>query len=402
MADTWGPDGGRVDEAVLLLGEAVASIPERTRDWDRRVLRQRLGLEGTSPTLQELGDELNVTRERIRQIQQRALRHLGGRSPGVTEWRRHLLDAVGAQDAGPVTADAVGNYVSERLSGLNEHVVVKAIAQAVWRPADRARFAKAATKWLRAERRGRELEERDLRTAGRKVEVVERVLAATWWPSGPLLTIDPARQRREREPTGGEGLAGEFVSMKLNRLVAYESDLERAFLARLDLSDEVAFYQEQPVAIRWIEGGCQRRYCPDVLVVQRDGRALLVEVKQQWMMALRPTVDRLAGAVEFCSRKGLGLLVTDGRRTIDDLAARVVPDGFVTELDRLVSVRGAVDSRTFMPMARRHGAHLADTAAAALQLGLSWRMSPFELTRHPGAASFFACLRTRSLRLTET
>ncbi len=401
MADPCDPVEERVDDAVWLLGEAVASIPARRRDWDRSILRQRLGLEGTAPTLQEIGDELDVTRERVRQIQQRALRHLGGRSAGATEWRGHLLEALGVQTPADANSEAVGRYVSEHLNGLNEHVAVKAIAHALRPPADRDRFAKAATSWLRAERGRQELERRERRPAGRGMEVVERMLAATWWPRGPLLTIDPSRQRRCREPTGGEGLAGTFESTKLNRLVAYESDLERAFLERLDRSDEVAFYQEQPVAIRWVEDGLRRRYCPDVLVVQRDGRALLVEVKQQWMMALRPTVDRLAAAVEFCSRKGLGLLVTDGRRSIDDLTDRMVPNGFATELERLVDIRGGVDPTTFMPLARRFGAHLADTAAAAIQLRLSWSMSPFELTRHPGAESFFASARARSLRPNE-
>jgi len=399
MADPVDPDAEWANEAVWALGEAVASIPGVRRDRDRFVLRQRCGLDGTSPTLQELGDELGISRERVRQIQERGLRHLAGRT-SAAQRRSHLLDSFGVETAAAVSPDAVGRYVSERLAGLNDSVTAKAIAYSLRPPKDRARLVGATMRWLKAEDVRRQ-EERRVEAAARRVDPLERLLAATWWPIASSPTIDTARQRRWREHTGRKGSAGELESAKLQRLVAYESDLERAFFERLEFSAAVVFYQEQPVAIRWNEDGLGRRYFPDVLVVQSDGRALLVEVKQQWMMALRPTVDRLAAAVDLCSEKGLGLLVTDGRRTIDDLACRTPPPGFIDELDRLVIAKGVVDARAFMPLARRLGAYLADTAAAVLQLRLSWRMSPFELSRHPGAGPFFDAVQTRSLHTKE-
>ena len=46
-------------------------------DRERRVLRLRFGLTGGEPqTLQEIGDEFQVTRERIRQIERNALQNL--------------------------------------------------------------------------------------------------------------------------------------------------------------------------------------------------------------------------------------------------------------------------------------------------------------------------------------
>ena len=49
------------------------SLSER----ERRVLQLRFGLEdGRSRTLEEVGKEFNVTRERIRQIEAKALRKL--------------------------------------------------------------------------------------------------------------------------------------------------------------------------------------------------------------------------------------------------------------------------------------------------------------------------------------
>ena len=55
---------------------------------ERKVLELRFGLEdGRSRTLEEVGREFNVTRERIRQIEAKALRKL--RRPA----RAQLLDA---------------------------------------------------------------------------------------------------------------------------------------------------------------------------------------------------------------------------------------------------------------------------------------------------------------------
>jgi RNA polymerase primary sigma factor len=48
---------------------ALADLPER----DRRVLELRFGFEGASASLEEIGRELGMSRERVRQVEQRAL-----------------------------------------------------------------------------------------------------------------------------------------------------------------------------------------------------------------------------------------------------------------------------------------------------------------------------------------
>ena len=55
------------------MSEILGGLPER----ERRVLSMRFGLEdGTSHTLEDVGKEFNITRERVRQIEARALRKL--------------------------------------------------------------------------------------------------------------------------------------------------------------------------------------------------------------------------------------------------------------------------------------------------------------------------------------
>ena len=61
----------------LVQKEEVQELLESLNDRERQVIRLRFGLEdGKTHTLEEIGDELNVTRERVRQIEARAMEKL--------------------------------------------------------------------------------------------------------------------------------------------------------------------------------------------------------------------------------------------------------------------------------------------------------------------------------------
>lgn len=69
------------------LGEALTRLPER----ERRIIQLRYGLvDGRARTLEEVGREFNITRERTRQIEGEALRKL--RHPGVARGLRSFLE----------------------------------------------------------------------------------------------------------------------------------------------------------------------------------------------------------------------------------------------------------------------------------------------------------------------
>ncbi|MGL6229541.1 MAG: RNA polymerase sigma factor RpoD [Culicoidibacterales bacterium] len=71
-----------------VLKEQIRDVLERLTDREERVLRLRFGLDdGRTRTLEEVGQEFGVTRERIRQIEAKALRKL--RNPSKS---KHLKD----------------------------------------------------------------------------------------------------------------------------------------------------------------------------------------------------------------------------------------------------------------------------------------------------------------------
>jgi RNA polymerase primary sigma factor len=77
--------------ANQLLKEQVAAVLNSLTGHERRVLQLRFGLEdGRARTLEEIGIEFNVTRERIRQIEAKALRKL--RHPSRSRKLRDYLE----------------------------------------------------------------------------------------------------------------------------------------------------------------------------------------------------------------------------------------------------------------------------------------------------------------------
>ncbi len=90
IPDDDAPAPAEAASLILLkeqLGEVLSTLTER----EEKVLRLRFGLEdGRSRTLEEVGKEFNVTRERIRQIEAKALRKL--RHPSRSKKVRDYLD----------------------------------------------------------------------------------------------------------------------------------------------------------------------------------------------------------------------------------------------------------------------------------------------------------------------
>lgn len=77
----------------------------------------------------------------------------------------------------------------------------------------------------------------------------------------------------------GRHIRGDFPSKKLNRMVVWESPLEKDALMLIELSPGVISYQEQPEEIIYWDGERMCRYVPDVRVNLFDETSLLIEVK---------------------------------------------------------------------------------------------------------------------------
>lgn len=84
-------DGEEVFESVFdaIRKECVAEQLMRLKPREREVLKKRFGFEGREQTLEEVGQSMNVTRERIRQIEAKALLKL--RKPSFSKKLKDFL-----------------------------------------------------------------------------------------------------------------------------------------------------------------------------------------------------------------------------------------------------------------------------------------------------------------------
>ena len=77
--------------AAILLREQLMEVLETLTPREQKVLRLRFGLDdGCQRTLEEVGKEFHVTRERIRQIEAKALRKL--RHPSRSKKLKDYID----------------------------------------------------------------------------------------------------------------------------------------------------------------------------------------------------------------------------------------------------------------------------------------------------------------------
>ena len=83
---TAGPD---VETSDNLRATELTAALDRLNPRMRHVLAQRFGLDGAVPqTLEEVGAGLGITRERVRQLESRALRELRMVAPGLEFYLR--------------------------------------------------------------------------------------------------------------------------------------------------------------------------------------------------------------------------------------------------------------------------------------------------------------------------
>jgi hypothetical protein len=96
---------------------------------------------------------------------------------------------------------------------------------------------------------------------------------------------------------------GRFPSLKLNRMVGYQSLIERDFIYLLDFDVAVTIYCEQPLCLHYKEGSKQRRYTPD-FSFSRHGQTYLVECKHHQFLREEDNRLKWAAAQRWCEAHG--------------------------------------------------------------------------------------------------
>jgi Sigma-70, region 4/TnsA endonuclease N terminal len=352
-------------DVSTLVTVATADLP---RERDCEVLGMRLGLDGQSLTLAEIGERYGVSRERVRQVQERALRKLarGARCEGTPgSVLKKLLEPLRKNDK------VLATWLLEAASSGFE-IPPRLAAKFILRTAGytKARTAEVVD-LLPAVERSRKRRPGELtrdRAAKRTESNVSRWLEHSEWPD-VIAPPPPAAQLSAQRMVNESDIAGSFHSYKLGRTVNYESCLELDVLTMLECSERVAYYQEQPAQIPYSFKGRQRTYFPDVFVATTDGRGLLIEVKPTDNMALSINRAKADAGRAWAHTRGWGWLTVSDRCTFLEIKEHVVPAARWTLLESELKTHGVITWRDMLRFRAQHGLTRFDFTAYIIQSG---------------------------------
>jgi hypothetical protein len=100
----------------------------------------------------------------------------------------------------------------------------------------------------------------------------------------------------------GGNVIGKFPSIKMKRMLAFESLIERDYLYLLDYDPDVEWFEEQPLTITYQHDGKTLHYTPDFHLVEK-GRHLLVECKPDKFVNTDENRRKFAAAREWCMQR---------------------------------------------------------------------------------------------------
>ena len=101
----------------------------------------------------------------------------------------------------------------------------------------------------------------------------------------------------------GGNVIGKFPSIKLTRMLSFESLIERDLLYILDFEPDVLFFSEQPLTIEYSYEGKTRHYTPDFHVVHIGGRNTLVECKPSHLTETDDNLRKFGIARAWCAAR---------------------------------------------------------------------------------------------------
>lgn len=124
--------------------------------------------------------------------------------------------------------------------------------------------------------------------------------------------ISPSNRVREPvKPTTGR-VVGYFPSVKNNRSIAWESQLEQKACYVFEFSPEIIKYREQPLSIYYRLNGELLRYTPDFELTLLSGELIYVEVKPGAKLQTQELQEKLGAISRYWKEKGLQfLIITD-------------------------------------------------------------------------------------------
>jgi hypothetical protein len=350
---------------TALEADITEFIGKRTQEHGTRnaqIARARLSPSDVfheQPTLQELGDTFGISRERVRQIEEKSIRVLRTRIRGrrgnvfgtldrfralkedlpeqeLYSWlfKRLLQEKVSTSFATFVLSGmgSVGGLSSERIQALQSNY------RAALLEIERCAAA----------------EDRDQVRVNDETDradkfVKEVLLKSTFSGSFAASDVQLSSLPRLRPCKG----AREIFSKILGRTVQWESWGERKFIESLDKSSIIRDFAEQAVQINFVHEGQPRTYFVDLLLRTIEDLTVAVEIKSPVMLADHGVLLKARAATEAFGKRGIGYVLVDADgRTPNDIAEIEPSEAVKSILRECLRLNGKVtmdDLKVYLP-----------------------------------------------------
>ena len=100
----------------------------------------------------------------------------------------------------------------------------------------------------------------------------------------------------------GKNIVGKFPSLKLGRMVSFESRIERDQIYLMEYDPDIVLYEEQPLVIEYTCAGKRYKYYPDFKVVTSRGQHLLLECKAEKYVNKDSNQRKFAAGKSWCAK----------------------------------------------------------------------------------------------------
>ncbi len=333
---------------------------------------------------------LNRSTERIRQIHHKGLRRI--RIAGKTlpdnhfcsKLIKHVNESVENTEGENIHYKIV-NFWNNNLPEYSGKIVICLISH-LFHPksSDVTYTLKYYFKWKNGKGKETQRKENEVvrkeKELNKTVEKQNKLLKETIWFEEQIkwgdfgaLNFSPKREVNHKS----EYNSGIFQSRKCNSFVQYESSLELKFIKQLESFPRVKHYTEQPVKIVCRTKNKTFEYTPDFAVLLDTDEIILVEIKNFAGMVDARVHNKIEAMIDYCKENGLGLLLTDGNKSINEILNYDHKKAFEKELEIRLNER---NGRTmffaeFQDLRDRYSATMMDLYSIVLKN--NWSLYPF-------------------------
>ena len=331
-------------DPIQALWEAIIEDAKRLKSWrdpprEQIIVLSRLDpnpSSGKIPTLQKIGSEFGITKERVRQISKRAKKKIFSASKleeknlGIT---LNLINSSFDLDE-KSDEDVLSWYFSlllnhkctfEFAEGIFHSVIrfhkLKKIKSKDITEKYKYAFTNLKTEMQREVRREASLEA----VSSSANEFLMSVLKKSEFSGTFMRNLTNLTGFRPLRSVNGNR---QIFLESLQKVVQWESHGERRFINAMTSSSIIVDFVEQPIQIKYGETG-NENYIPDFLIRTEEGLAFIIEIKFRKQLADYTVMQKAEAASNYLGHLGIGYCLVDQNGfSLNDLKEVFVPETF--------------------------------------------------------------------------